>query len=187
MGGRVVSGVSQVFNDILSSNANILFLGYGKSTMLRDVCAQKALSKSVFVVDTKGDLGGLKLQAHASLGFVRRAVCRNVGQKECLANAISNHSPDVLVVDEVYKTEDVEVLKLAKFKKIQILAGSPISSLGDVYQNEPNLLNLFDFVIELESNVVNFRVYDLKRKKLQARVRTEQGVVCAEEVPMSEF
>lgn len=106
--------------------------GSGRTCLLRDAARVLAgTGARVLCVDTRGDLGGDGALAHAGLGDARRLLVRRRGeQAETIAEALANHAPSVLIVDELEGAADVAALRRARLRGVRVLAGA----CGDLAQ-----------------------------------------------------
>ena len=109
---------------------------------------------------------------------------------------------EILVVDEIWRPEEVKELQLAKLKRVQILAGNPCPTLQlardqvrfpyvlsvlptlTLFVKNPDLVKCFDFVVELVSPV-EYLLYNLVSQTVQRRLRTVEGVFLEEPKPIS--
>ena len=105
--GRVVTGTIACIKDFVTQNKSILFLGrpgVGKTTKLREISRLVAddLHKRVVVVDTSNEIAGDGDTPHPAIGHARRMqVTQPEYQKDIMIEAVENHTPEVIVVDEI--------------------------------------------------------------------------------------
>ena len=105
--GRAVTGTIDIIKDIVVSGHSILLLGapgIGKTTMLRE-CA-RVLSdecrKRVVIVDTSNEIAGDGDIPHPGIGRSRRMqVATPAMQHSVMIEAVENHMPQVIVIDEI--------------------------------------------------------------------------------------
>jgi stage III sporulation protein SpoIIIAA len=179
--GRAVVGASDVLHDIVVSGKNVVLLGFGKTTLLRDIVARRSLNEQhvVMVLDSRGELGGLRAVAHPSLGHVRRVVPGREGQTGLIRASIEKHAAKVLAIDELWAHEDfVELRSHARIRGVQVIAGCPARDAAEFKALRP--VADFDTVVEVLSPV-SFRVSYLASNTTQLRMRTPQGVVIRDE------
>eukprot|EP00798_Chlamydomonas_sp_ICE-L_P003317 gene3317-13345_t len=117
---RHMPGVADIFMDILlsmcdknSAQMSLLVLGppgAGKTTLLRDISRQLAdvCGKSVIVIDTSNEIGGDGVRPHPCIGGARRfMVPQREQQHATMIEAVQNHTPQVLIVDEIGTAKEV--------------------------------------------------------------------------------
>ncbi|MGC1381967.1 MAG: R3H domain-containing nucleic acid-binding protein [Candidatus Baltobacteraceae bacterium] len=104
--GRAVYGTIDILLDVLRSGKSICLLGrpgVGKTTMLRE-CA-RVLSeerKRVVIVDTSNEIAGDSDIPHPGIGLARRMQVADPGlQHAVMIEAVENHMPEVIVIDEI--------------------------------------------------------------------------------------
>lgn len=176
--GRAIFGNTNLITDLLlGTNSSILFLGTpgcGKTTIIRE--AARILSEdaqSVVVVDTSNEICGDGLVPHPAIGLARRMMVPSLEhQAGILIEAVQNHTPDVIVVDEIGRAPEVEAARTVKERGVRIL-GSAHGDLRGLVKN--TLLN--DLVGGTESVTVG----DAEARKRQAnggefsKVRTQRS------------
>ncbi|KAK9167823.1 hypothetical protein Scep_003014 [Stephania cephalantha] len=105
--GRAVSGHVDMVLDLLQYQESILFLGrpgVGKTTVMREMARVLAdeLHKRVVIVDTSNEIGGDGDIPHAAIGGARRMqVPKPSLQHKVMIEAVENHTPEVIIVDEI--------------------------------------------------------------------------------------
>src|SRR5947209_1312955 len=105
--GRAVYGTSDIIRDVVESGKSILLLGrpgMGKTTMLREVARVLAddLGKRVVIVDTSNEIGGDGDIPHPGIGRARRMQVQSPSlQHAVMIEAVENHMPEVIVIDEI--------------------------------------------------------------------------------------
>ncbi|KAF6139607.1 hypothetical protein GIB67_033611 [Kingdonia uniflora] len=105
--GRAVSGHIDMVHDLLQFGESILFLGrpgVGKTTVMREIARVLAdeLHKRVVIVDTSNEIGGDGDIPHAAIGGARRMqVPKPSMQHKVMIEAVENHMPQVIIVDEI--------------------------------------------------------------------------------------
>lgn len=137
------SQLAAVVESVQSSagSHSILLVGppcSGKTTLLRDVVAGlgASLGPAVVVVDTSGEIGGSGLAPHPSLGLARRAfVDVREHQYQDLLEVVQNHTPGVVVVDEVRDTREATSVATISQRGVCVIATAHGNSLGDVVRN----------------------------------------------------
>jgi stage III sporulation protein SpoIIIAA len=110
-------GVAQLIQDMLISGKKSILIagkpGTGKTHTLRDICCQLAAAgHRVVIIDTSNEVGGEGDAPHISLNQCRRIQVQNrAAQRTHLVEATQNHTPDILVVDEIGTKEEVRAVK----------------------------------------------------------------------------
>lgn len=110
--GKTIHGLVHMISDVLSEAAktknSILLLGapgMGKTSVIREmarVLADGTPRRSVMIVDTSNEIAGDGDVPHPAIGSARRMqVPRAVEQHKRMVEAVQNHTPDVIIVDEV--------------------------------------------------------------------------------------
>ena len=105
--GRAVYGTIEIIHDLVESGKSILIMGrpgVGKTTMLREAARVLAddLGKRVVIVDTSNEIAGDGDIPHPAIGKARRMQVRTPSlQHEVMIEAVENHMPEVIVIDEI--------------------------------------------------------------------------------------
>ncbi|OVA19141.1 AAA+ ATPase domain [Macleaya cordata] len=105
--GRAISGHIDMVHDLLQYGESILFLGrpgVGKTTVMREMARVLAdeLHKRVVIVDTSNEIGGDGDIPHAAIGGARRMQVPEPSlQHKVMIEAVENHMPEVILVDEI--------------------------------------------------------------------------------------
>ena len=105
--GRAVRGTVALIRDVVEQGRSILILGrpgVGKTTLLREAARVLAdeLGKRVVVVDTSNEIAGDGDVPHPGIGRARRMqVARPAAQHAVMIEAVENHMPEVVVIDEI--------------------------------------------------------------------------------------
>jgi stage III sporulation protein SpoIIIAA len=105
--GRAVRGTVALIRDVVEEGRSILILGrpgVGKTTLLREAARVLAdeLGKRVVVVDTSNEIAGDGDVPHPGIGRARRMqVARPAEQHRVMIEAVENHMPEVVVIDEI--------------------------------------------------------------------------------------
>src|SRR5712692_7942900 len=105
--GRAVFGTIQLIEDLVQTGRSILLLGrpgVGKTTMLRETARVLAddLNKRVIIVDTSNEIAGDGDIPHPAIGSARRMQVRTpTEQHAIMIEAVENHMPEVIVIDEI--------------------------------------------------------------------------------------
>ncbi|KAA8523976.1 hypothetical protein F0562_010593 [Nyssa sinensis] len=126
--GRAVSGSADLLRDLVKDGASLLLIGppgVGKTTIIRDIARMLAndYKKRVMIVDTSNEIGGDGDIPHAGIGYARRMqVPSSDMQHKVLIEAVENHMPQVIVIDEIgTKLEAMAASTIAQ-RGIQLVA-----------------------------------------------------------------
>ena len=145
--GRAVTGSTAVIRDLIESGRSILLLGrpgVGKTTMLREAARVLAdeLEKRVVIVDTSNEIGGDGDIPHPGVGRARRMqVPRPDLQHHVMIEAVENHMPEVIVIDEIGAALEAEAARTIAERGVQLVATAHGNTLTNLMQN-PTLSDL---------------------------------------------
>nr|YP_009509307.1 hypothetical protein [Gracilaria vermiculophylla]AXI96957.1 hypothetical protein [Gracilaria vermiculophylla]QXU75162.1 hypothetical protein [Gracilaria vermiculophylla]WDZ67890.1 hypothetical protein [Gracilaria vermiculophylla] len=105
--GRAVLGTISIIRDLLDTNPSILLLGkpgVGKTTAIREIARVLAdeMEKRVVIIDTSNEIAGDGDIPHPAIGRARRMqVSRPELQHQVMIEAVENHMPEVIIIDEI--------------------------------------------------------------------------------------
>lgn len=139
--GRVVTGTIACIKDFVLQNKSILFLGrpgVGKTTKLREISRLVAdeLSKRVVVVDTSNEIAGDGDTPHPAIGRARRMqVMQPIYQKDIMIEAVENHTPEVIVVDEIGTEEEAQAARTIAERGVMLIATAHGNTLDNLIKN----------------------------------------------------
>ena len=145
--GRVVTGTIACIKDICLMNKSILFLGrpgVGKTTKLREISRLVAdeLAKRVVIVDTSNEIAGDGDTPHPAIGHARRMqVTQPEYQKDIMIEAVENHTPEVIVVDEIGTEAEAQAARTIAERGVMLIATAHGNSLENLIKN-PTLSDL---------------------------------------------
>lgn len=145
--GRVVTGTIACIKDFVSSGKSILFLGrpgVGKTTKLREISRLMAdeLGKRVIVVDTSNEIAGDGDYPHSAIGKARRMQVRQPEfQKDIMIEAVENHTPEVIVVDEIGTEAEAQAARTIAERGVMLIATAHGNTLDNLIKN-PTLSDL---------------------------------------------
>lgn len=145
--GRVVTGTISCIKDICLQNKSILFLGrpgVGKTTKLREISRLVAdeLGKRVVIVDTSNEIAGDGDVPHPAVGHARRMQVRQPEyQKDVMIEAVENHTPEVIIVDEIGTEEEAQAARTIAERGVMLIATAHGNTLENLIKN-PTLSDL---------------------------------------------
>jgi stage III sporulation protein SpoIIIAA len=145
--GRAIYGTIDMLKDLIASGLNILLLGrpgVGKTTKLREVARVLAddLGKRVMVVDTSNEIGGDGDIPHPGVGGARRMqVSRPDRQHDVMIEAVENHMPEAIIVDEIGTSAEASAARTIAERGVQLVATAHGNTLENLVLN-PTLSDL---------------------------------------------
>ena len=145
--GRAVFGSVRLIQDLIESGRSVLILGrpgIGKTTILREVARVLAddASRRVVIVDTSNEIGGDGAVAHPAIGRARRMQVPNTElQHRTMIEAVENHMPEVVVIDEIGTELEAIAARTIAERGVQLVATAHGNTLGNVITN-PTLSDL---------------------------------------------
>jgi stage III sporulation protein SpoIIIAA len=145
--GRAVTGTAEIFRDIVESGQSILLLGrpgIGKTTMLRESARLLAdeQRKRVVIVDTSNEIGGDGDIPHPGIGRARRMQVRTpLLQHAVMIEAVENHMPEVIVIDEIGTELEAAAARTIAERGVQLIATAHGQTLENLLVN-PTLNDL---------------------------------------------
>jgi stage III sporulation protein SpoIIIAA len=143
--GRAVYGTVDIIQDIIESGKSVLILGrpgVGKTTMLREAARIIAESKRVVIVDTSNEIGGDGDVPHPAVGKARRMQVREpMLQHEVMIEAVENHNPEVIVIDEIGRELETLAARTIAERGVQLIGTAHGQTLDNLLLN-PTLSDL---------------------------------------------
>jgi len=145
--GRVVTGTITCIKDFCTQGKSILFLGppgVGKTTKLREISRLFAdeLGKRVVIVDTSNEIAGDGDVPHPAVGASRRMqVAQPELQKDIMIEAVENHTPEVIVVDEIGTEAEAQAARTIAERGVMLIATAHGNCLESLIKN-PTLSDL---------------------------------------------
>jgi stage III sporulation protein SpoIIIAA len=143
--GRAVYGTLDIIQDLVESGKSLLLLGrpgVGKTTMLREAARILADNKRVVVVDTSNEIGGDGDVPHPAVGRARRMqVPMPSMQHEVMIEAVENHNPEVIVIDEIGRELEAIAARTIAERGVQLIGTAHGNTLDNLLLN-PTLSDL---------------------------------------------
>ncbi len=143
--GRAVYGTIDIIQDLLESGKSILLLGrpgVGKTTLLREAARILAESKRVVVVDTSNEIAGDGDIPHPAIGRARRMQVPSPElQHHVMIEAVENHTPQVIIIDEIGRLEEAKAARTIAERGVQLVGTAHGNTLDNLLVN-PTLADL---------------------------------------------
>ena len=143
--GRAVYGVIEIIQDIVLSEKSILLLGrpgVGKTTLLREAARVLSDKKRVVIVDTSNEIAGDGDIPHPAIGRARRMqVAEPELQHEVMIEAVENHMPEAIVIDEIGRELEAIAARTIAERGVQLIGTAHGNSLENLLLN-PTLSDL---------------------------------------------
>ena len=145
--GRAVYGTIEIIGDFVETGKSILIMGrpgIGKTTMLREAARVLAdeQRKRVVVVDTSNEIAGDGDIPHPAIGKARRMQVRTPSlQHEVMIEAVENHMPQVIVIDEIGTELEAQAARTIAERGVQLIGTAHGNNLDNLMLN-PTLSDL---------------------------------------------
>lgn len=145
--GRALEGTIDIIDDIVRSGKSVLLLGkpgIGKTTKLREIARVLAdeVERRVVIVDTSNEIAGDGDVPHPGIGCARRMQVANPAQQHAvMIEAVENHMPEVIVIDEIGNEAEALAARTINERGVQLIATAHGQTLENLMLN-PSLADL---------------------------------------------
>lgn len=143
--GRHIANTAGMIMDILESVANenksLLLLGIpgvGKTTLLREIARVLSMDfkKRVVIIDTSSEIGGDGDSPHPCIGRARRMiVAKREQQHKVMIEAVQNHSPQVIIIDEIGTREEAAAAKTIAQRGVTLVGTAHGKEIRNLMKN----------------------------------------------------
>ena len=173
--GRAVFGTISLARDLLESGQSILILGkpgVGKTTIIREIARvlSDEMEKRVIIVDTSNEIAGDTDIPHPGIGRARRMqVSQTDLQHQVMIEAVENHMPQVIIIDEIGTELEALAARTIAEKGVQLVGTTHGNCLENVIKNPP----LADLIGGIQ--YVTLSDDEAKRRKTQKSILERKG------------
>ncbi|MBP5274322.1 MAG: AAA family ATPase, partial [Abditibacteriota bacterium] len=139
--GRAVFGTVNIIRDIIEDGRSILMLGkpgVGKTTKLREIARilSDEFDKRVIVVDTSNEIAGDGDIPHEAIGYARRMQVPSPSrQEEVMIEAVENHMPEVVIIDEISTQAEAFAARTIAERGVMLVATAHGRTLENIIMN----------------------------------------------------
>lgn len=145
--GRTLFGTISIIRDLLESEKSLLILGkpgVGKTSIIREIArvVSDELKKRVIIIDTSNEIAGDSDIPHFCIGRARRMqVNKDKYQHQVMIEAVENHMPQVIIIDEIGTELEVLAAQTIAEKGVQLVGTTHGNCLKNLIKN-PLLVEL---------------------------------------------
>ena len=145
--GRAIFGTANIVRDLLYNGQSILLLGkpgVGKTTAIREITRvlSDEMEKRVVIIDTSNEIAGDGDIPHPAIGRARRMqVSKPEFQHQVMIEAVENHMPEVIVIDEIGTEPEVLAARTIAERGVQLVGTAHGNYLESIIKN-PTLSDL---------------------------------------------
>lgn len=168
--GRAVFGTVDIVRDVIEGGKSLLLVGppgVGKTTLLREAARVLAdeSGKRVIIVDTSNEIGGDGDIPHPGIGGARRMQVPSPNRQHAvMIEAVENHMPEVIVIDEIGTEAEAGAARTIAERGVQLIATAHGRTLENLLQN-PTLTDLVGGI-----QAVTLSDEEARRRKTQKTV-----------------
>ena len=173
--GRAVFGTISIARDLLESGHSILILGkpgVGKTTIIREIARvlSDEMEKRVIIVDTSNEIAGDTDIPHPGIGRARRMQVAQANlQQQVMIEAVENHMPQVIIIDEIGTELEALAARTIAEKGVQLVGTTHGNCLENLIKNPP----LADLIGGIQ--YVTLSDDEAKRRKTQKSILERKG------------
>lgn len=141
--GRAIFGTISIIRDLLESGQSILILGrpgVGKTTIIREIARvlSDEMEKRVIIIDTSNEIAGDTDIPHSGIGRARRMqVSKTELQHQVMIEAVENHMPEVIIIDEIGTELEAIAARTIAEKGVQLVGTTHGNCLENLIKNPP--------------------------------------------------
>ena len=168
--GRAIFGSICLGRDLLESGQSILILGkpgIGKTTIIREMARvlSDEMNKRVIIIDTSNEIAGDSDIPHSAIGKARRMqVSKTSLQHQVMIQAVENHMPQVIIIDEIGTELEALAARTIAEKGVQLIGTTHGNCLKSLIKN-PSLVDLVGGI-----QYVTLSDEEAKRRKTQKSI-----------------
>ena len=139
--GRAFFGTVSIIRDLLEQEKSILLLGrpgVGKTTAIREIARvlSDGMKKRVIIIDTSNEIAGDGDLPHPSIGKARRMqVSNNQNQYEVMIEAVENHMPEIIIIDEIGTESEAFAARTIAERGVQLVGTAHGNALENLIKN----------------------------------------------------
>ncbi len=139
--GRAIFGTVSIIRDLLEQKKSILLLGrpgVGKTTAIREIARvlSDGMQKRVIIIDTSNEIAGDGDLPHPSIGKARRMqVPNHLNQHEVMIEAVENHMPEIIIIDEIGTELEAEAARSIAERGVQLVGTAHGNTLENLIKN----------------------------------------------------
>nr|NP_045092.1 hypothetical protein JXY51_pgp129 [Cyanidium caldarium]O19920.1 RecName: Full=Uncharacterized protein ycf45 [Cyanidium caldarium]AAB82669.1 unknown [Cyanidium caldarium]WDB00219.1 hypothetical protein CDCA019_097 [Cyanidium caldarium] len=145
--GREFIGIGPIIRDLIESNQSTLLIGrpgIGKTSFIREISRilSNEIMKRVIIVDSANEISGEGCCPHISTGKARRMEVQSINsQHEVMIEAIENHTPEIIIIDEIGTEYESQAAISISQRGIRLIGSAHSSDLFNLAKN-PTLCKL---------------------------------------------